>query len=499
MKHDIDSDSTLNPPKNYTVYNCHTHTFTIDHVPNHFGKKVVPLLYQLVTMKTVKWYYLNLTVRNKNYKKFIHRCKKVKYFFLDILKFTRVLFWVYTLILFLGHWLFKMLANVLVLSNLFSDETKAAFKRFRNLGRYATYSKSGQSKVFDLLEKTYDVNTKFVVLPMDMDYMDAGDPISDYMQQLEELLKVKSNNKGQLLPFVFADPRRIIDSKVNINGFSYEKYMQRHLSKQNFHGIKMYPALGYYPFDKDLINTYKFAQEHQIPIMTHCIEGTVFYRGKKKKEWSEHPILKYTKKKAEGPIPIPLPQTKNYHFTTNFTHPLNYHCLLDKGLLSAYLGKDTDLSKLKICLAHFGGTKEWLRYTEDNWNNYNNNISHVSKEAYFESKIKNTLNHGSSRTIWWNASWLSIIYDLMIKYEGVYTDISFIIFNEDLFPLLKYLLNDDKVKHKILFGTDYYVVAQKNTEKALYQNLRSYIGEDLFYMISNINARRFLSTSFKTY
>lgn len=486
-------------PKNYTVYNCHTHTFTIDHVPNNFGKKVLPILYQIITMRLVKWYYLNLTYRNNNYKRFVHKLRKVKHFFLGVFKFTGVLYWVYTLILFFCKWLFKMFVNVLAIDNLFSTQSKAAFKRFTTLGRYATYSKSGQKKVFDLLEKTYDSSTKFVVLPMDMEYMEAGKPIAGYMQQLDELLRVKENNKGHLLPFVFVDPRRIVDPKVNVNGFSYQKYVKRNLLRENFHGIKLYPALGYFPFDKNLIETYKFAQEHQIPIMTHCIEGTVFYRGKKKKEWEQHPILKYTKKKENGPIPMPLPQTKNYDFTTNFSHPLNYHCLLDKDLLSAYLGEETDLSQLKICLAHFGGTKEWKRYTEDNWNNYNNNISHRSLEDYFNRKIKNTLNHGSTRTIWWNASWLSIIYDLMIHYKGVYTDISFIIFNEELFPLLKFLLQDDKVKHKILFGTDYYVVSQKNTEKALFQNLRSYIGEDLFYMISHTNAKQFLSTKFTLY
>ena len=73
-------------PKNFTVYNCHTHTFTIDHVPNKFGKQLVPLLYQVVTMKVVKWYYLNLTYRNSTFKRFTHNCKKVKHFFLDILK-----------------------------------------------------------------------------------------------------------------------------------------------------------------------------------------------------------------------------------------------------------------------------------------------------------------------------------------------------------------------------------------------------------------------------
>ena len=486
-------------PKNYTVFNCHTHTFTIDHVPNNFGRKIIPIFYQLVTMKLVKWYYLNLTDRNRTYRRFVHRCKKVKHFFLDILKATVILYWIYTLLLFFLKWFLKMLINILALSNLFSQQSKEAYRRFTTLGRYATYSKQGQSKVYDLLEKTYDGNTKFVVLPMDMDYMGAGKPISDYMKQLDELLVVTKNNQGNLLPFVFADPRRIADIYFNTLTFSYQNYIKRNLSNQNYHGIKLYPALGYYPFDKELIATYKFAQEHQIPIMSHCIEGTVFYRGKKEKDWNYHPILKYTKKADEGPIPIPLPQTKNYDFTTNFTHPLNYHCLLDKTLLSDYLGEETDLSRLKICLAHFGGTKEWTRYTEDNWNNYNNNISHRSLEDYNNSKIKNTLTHGSVRTIWWNASWLSIIYDLMIKYENLYTDISFMIFNEELFPLLKYLLLDDKVNKKILFGTDFYVVSQKKTEKAIYQNLRSFIGEESFYLISHENPKRFLSTSFKTY
>lgn len=485
--------------KDPTTFNCHTHTFTIDHVPNLFGKKLVPVLYQLITMRVVKWYYLNLTLRNRTYRKFVHRSNKIKYGLLSVLKFTIVGYWVYSLLLFFFKWLFEILTNVLAISNLFSEQSIAAYERFTTLGRYATYSKQGQQKVFDLLAKTYDQNTKFVVLPMDMEYMEAGKPIADYKQQLNELLKVTKNNKENLLPFIFADPRRIAETAALKGSANYENYLKSKLSKTQFHGIKLYPALGYFPFDKNLIETYKFAQEHQIPIITHCIEGTVFYRGKKKKEWSTHPILKYRKHKNKEPLPIPLPQKKNYDFTKNFSNPLNYHCLLNKDLLSDYLEEEVDLSKLKICLAHFGGTKEWNKYKADNWNNYNNNISHVSKNEYLNRKIKNTLNHGSTRTIWWNASWLSVIYDLMVQYEGVYTDISFILFNEELFPLLKFILEDEKVKHKVLFGTDYYVVAQKNNEKALFQNLRSYIGEELFYLIANENPKQFLSTSFTKY
>ena len=133
----------------------------------------------------------------------------------------------------------------------------------------------------------------------------------------------------------------------------------------------------------------------------------------------------------------------------------------------------------------------------DGWNNYNKNITHDSVTDYL--KRKNTLNHGNPRTIWWNASWLSVIYDLMVEYDNVYADISFILHDESLFPLLKFILEDEKVKHKVLFGSDYYVVSQKDTEKDLHLNLRGYLGESLFELIANTNPRKFLSTKFKQY
>ncbi|MCF6278960.1 MAG: amidohydrolase family protein [Flavobacteriaceae bacterium] len=396
---------------------------------------------------------------------------------------------------FIFNWAFKIVTSFFRIDYFFSKELKQITSRFLTLGRYSLNYKT-QSKIYDLLEKTYAKGTKIVVLSMDMDYMEAGTPQISYLKQLEALKIVKKTNP-EMLPFIFLDPRRVNDTKHLSGKKNYTTFLKSELQKGDFSGIKMYPALGYYPFDKDLIESYLFAQKHQIPLMTHCIEGTVFYRGKKKPEWDYHPILTYNKKGTENPQPIPLPQSGNYQWTTNFTHPMNYHCLLDKELLSNYLGYECDLSKLKICLAHFGGSKEWNKYEVDGWNNYNKNINHATLNDYLQ--IKNTLNHKSKRTIWWNASWLSVIYDLMVKYDNVYTDVSFILFNENLFPMLKYILNDPKVSDKILYGTDYYVVTQKKSEKALHQNLRSYLGEDLFFKIANENPKRFLSTSFKTY
>ncbi len=164
--------------------------------------------------------------------------------------------------------------------------------------------------------------------------------------------------------------------------------------------------------------------------------------------------------------------------------------MLNSKILSDYLGREVDLSKLKICFGHFGGDDEWRKYSKDVWNNYNNNIAPISIEDYKDRK--NTLNHGSTRTIWWNASWLSVIYDLMVTYDNVYADVSATLYHQDIYPLLKYILDDDKVKHKILFGTDYYVISKNETDKTLYQNLRTYLGKEHFEMIAVTNPKNYL-------
>jgi len=87
--------------------------------------------------------------------------------------------------------------------------------------------------------------------------------------------------QNHLLPFLFLDPRRIAATRNNTSKHkNYENYAKHLLRSQQFDGIKLYPALGYYPFDKNLIEMYLFAQENEIPIITHCIEGTVFIEVK---------------------------------------------------------------------------------------------------------------------------------------------------------------------------------------------------------------------------
>lgn len=449
-------------------------------------------IYHLVTIKVIKWYYQNLTKRgSKSFRGLVHRLRKLKFQLFAILKFTIVLWWIYSIVSIVARWISRILVNLLRLDVLVSSEFKQLYYRYLTLARYSSNYKS-QSKIFEYLTKNYPPRTQYIVLSMDMDQMGAGNARTPYLRQLEELRQLGAKKK-ELLPFIFADPRRIQLTGEKLGHQNYLNYCKSVLGKKQFQGIKLYPALGYYPFDKNLIDLLAYATTHEIPVMTHCIRGTVFFRGKKDPDWNTHPIITYNKKLGKQ-VPIPLPQKRNYDFTTNFTHPLNYECLLNPTLLSSYLKRDIDLSRLKICLAHFGGTEEWDKYRSDAWNDYNNNISPIEMDEYL--KKKNTLNHGSRRTIWWNASWLSIIYDLLVKYENTYTDVSFILYNEELFPMLKYLLHDDKVRHKILFGTDYYVVSQKGLDKGLYQKLRSYLGEQLFMLIAQENPRRYLRVNY---
>src|SRR6202008_4310037 len=182
-------------------------------------------------------------------------------------------------------------------------------------------------------------------------------------------------------------------------------------------GLKMYPPLGYYPFDARLSGIFAYAEKNQIPITTHCARGGVFYKGEITEDMCTHP------KTGEH-----IKEQKNKFFTDTFTDPSNYSYLLDQ------------FPKLKINLAHFGGFDEWQKF------------------------LGNTFDDGLP-------SWYEKVSDLVRKYMNVYTDISYTMFNADLFNLLKLTLADKTLKNKILFGSDFYMVEQETNERQFVTNI----------------------------
>lgn len=416
--------------------------------------------------------------------------------------------------------IFFIAKKLLKFLSILPDRTTIGFlKRYINIGRFAYYKMQG--RIFFKLRDQYDPGTRFVILPMDMEFMGAGDPKATYESQMRGLWQIKSSkNYGHLVyPFLFVDPRRKkvgdqpffsytpVDGKAVLNDCFVKHYMEN----LKFSGFKIYPALGYYPFDEDLLPVLKYAADNGLPIMTHAIKGTIFYRGRKDNpEWDRHPIFKEgSSVDAKGLL---LPELKNEAFINNFTHPLNYLCLVEEKLLRIAVSKSNtevqklfgynglgspltyNLSHLKLCFGHFGGEDQWLKYFEKDRDNFTNQLkTHPGRGMEFIGRTEPVESaYERLKHMWQWVDWYSIICSMMIQSKNLYADISYIIHDPGIVPLLKETLHNPLLKRKVLFGTDFYVVRNHKSEKEMLANIRSVLSEDEFDFIARINPDRYL-------
>jgi len=306
------------------------------------------------------------------------------------------------------------------------------------LDRFASFVSQGfektQENILESLTRFYPAGTKFVVLPMDMEDMGAGKPATPYLEQMKKLLELKKNPQYNeiLEPFVFANPCRT----------GITEHVKEYIEDHGFSGIKIYPPLGYYPFDSRLDGVYEFAQEKQVPVMTHCSHPVVFYKGKIKRDMLTHPLTGEKLKKK-----------KNRKFADNWTHPDNYKEVLRK------------FPELKICFGHFGGSSEWINYYEH------------TTEAQFKE------------------SWFYKIKGLIKEHPNVYADVSYSLSEIDLYPMLKLLMMESAVREKILFGSDFYMAKIEGKEFKFSIDLRTALGEVNFKKIAVENPLKFLQMS----
>jgi hypothetical protein len=79
-------------------------------------------------------------------------------------------------------------------------------------------------------------------------------------------------------------------------------------------------------------------------------------------------------------------------------------------------------------------------------------------------------------------------------YENLYTDISYTVFaNEEYVYLLEVLLSDERVRRRVLFGSDFYVVENAELEERRTSvRVRAMLGENLFRTIAHDNPREYL-------
>ncbi len=319
---------------------------------------------------------------------------------------------------------FRIMARLLNNLNPFSDDDVFnRYLKFINTGRQGS-----QEKIFNCCREQYPVGSKFVVLPMDMAFMGAGDVRRPYREQLEELAALAKDTED-ILPFIHVDPRRK----------EYMDLLKEAVEQWQFKGVKLYPPLGYFPFDKRLDPVFKYCVLKGLPVVTHCSPyNAVHFKGKKKE-------LKKLLQKSDNPA-ILLNGSKK-ELCSQFVNPRNYRSVLDR------------FPGLKICLAHWGSSYYWEKF-----------FSHPAEKN----------------------NWFVIIRDMIAEYPGLYTDISFTLSKKEYFPLLKILLHDQSINNKVLFGSDYYMVETKTEERRFSTDLRAYLGEPLFQKIAFDNPREFL-------
>ena len=412
--------------------------------------------------------------------------------------------------------LIVFLAKILwaILGKMMGRQTKELIKRYFLIARFAFHEK--QVTILDKLEKQYPENTGFVILPMDMDFMKAGNATIQYREQMLELAALKKSHS--IYPFVFADPRRIhaeadyfkytfANGKVQLE----ECFIKTFIEEHEFSGFKIYPALGYYPFDESLLPLWKYAADNALPIMTHCIRGVIYYRGRKKDEWNHHPFFKQAMG-DDNYEPLLLPELKNVDFSANFTHPLNFLCLLYEPMLRKVVAAASDeikklfgyknddeemlynLDHLKICFGHYGGGDEWQRYFETDRYNHSNQL--VQKPGFgidFFQTTDGKESKGKIEQLWKYTDWYSIISSMMLQRDNVYADISYILHNTSILPLLRQTLHNPQLCEKVLFGTDFYVVRNHKSDKNMLTEMMGGLSEEYFDLIARDNPKKFLN------
>lgn len=215
-----------------TIYNVHTHTFTVKNVPNRF----LPLgLNYLLKPALIR--------------------KPLSWIFRKLIPFTN----------------------------------RDFLERYVNFLKIS--SNKTQEDVFKVLRGYYprgNDQTRFIVLPMDMRYMRAGKVPQSMDEQHEDLARLRDRYPDQVIPFVAVDPRSAEDPKSRDPLETAERYVNEY----DFKGIKIYPPLGYYPSDERLYPVYKFAKGKNLPVMSHCSPGGVFKKKVTKDMLTGHPWRK---------------------------------------------------------------------------------------------------------------------------------------------------------------------------------------------------------------
>ncbi len=391
-----------------------------------------------------------------------------------------------------GRFLIRLLYNIGSRKDSNSRKEFDKYISFLDVG-----TSNSQTAVFKMaltVGQQYDSAVRIVGLTLNMDHMDnVSKPKKGIDTQLEEVKEIKRHYPSNFFPFLGVDPRH--KSGADLLNWS-KQYFETGVSNAAtgvacpfFCGIKLYPALGFFPFDPKLDDLYRYAEQQQIPVMTHCTRVGSQYIGEEIENLippKPAMILPATNPNASLAAQQSIERRialfsvngwiKNSKRGENdracdlFGHPENYITLLET------------YPNLKLCLAHMGGTDEIL-----------------------DPPTGTDLDRGERELAEIRAvdrpSWFERIREMMITYPNLYTDISYTLsdfkdVNTEVFRRVTNFFNtlDNQgrpLSERVLFGTDFFMTEREKRESELYADARVSLAPwwDTF---SRVNPKKFI-------
>ena len=359
-------------------------------------------------------------------------------------------------------------------TGLLSKIGKKKSSQVSNWARYASFASIGtmstQEMVFDNILQFYPADARFVVLSLNMDYMGAGKSDLTFLGQIDQIIDLRRRNPNRLLPFLSVDPRMgtareiLAFVKKYVGSIPLPDGRQAH---RPFIGIKLYPALGFFPFDARLEGVFEYCEQNQVPIMTHCTPSGAFYVGKLSADMGSPPVI-YQPTNIK--LPVKFRNKGNNTETDVFLYPKNWECVLQHH------------PKLKVCFAHMGGSSQILQKKHNGQN-----------------------------------SWYEDVKELMAFYENVYTDVSYTLADNKTWKEIVALCQSQvsirrngqpvenapfksSMGNRVLFGTDYFMTEQEDSERNLAQKFPNWLitqgHTTILTQLSETNPVNYLSSNF---
>jgi predicted TIM-barrel fold metal-dependent hydrolase len=367
----------------------------------------------------------------------------------------------------------------------------------RAFGKYIAFLNVGtdasQLKVFEAalrVGQQFDPDIRLIGLTMNMDFMDTerSEQQISYETQLVKVMEIKRFYPVNFFPFLGIDPRHKKGANMVSWARSYFENGIQYTAEKNypfFCGLKLYPALGFFPFDPALEEIFAYAEWQHLPVMTHCTRVGSQYIGNRIEDLipqnprmidvPDNAVVLNVRQNINNRIQAYLDRgwVKNSEIGDNdlacdlFGHPENYIPLLEK------------FPRLKICLAHMGGSSE---------------VENAMTGDLAKIREVDPI------------SWFQHIREMMLRYPNLYTDISYTLtdfqdVNSAVYINVMNLLNepyhnpqtgrDEQLGDRVLFGTDFFMTEQERREPELYAITRANLGQ-WWDRLGRVNPQRFI-------